>query len=121
VNHVAVACSSGKIHVYNFASGNLLCELYEENADLETVFMAVVSEWFGVVKQEEVRNVVDGVWLVAGHRDGTVRIWVVETECCVGTFHPMVSTQDSASRFTIACGGSRVLNFTEPYGADSPE
>jgi hypothetical protein len=61
VKHVAVACSSGKIHVYNLASGNLLCELYEENAYFETVCMAVVSEWFGVVKQEGECNVVDWV------------------------------------------------------------
>jgi WD40 repeat protein len=45
------------------------------------------------VNTEEASDVVDRTWLAAGHGDGSVSIWDLETEHCVTTLHSMVFAQ----------------------------
>jgi WD40 repeat protein len=127
---VSVACTSGMIYVYNLERGDLVRELDEERACLTWCDDEVVDTGIGsmavagegcAVKQKDERSVVDRVWLVAGHHDGSVRIWNVETERFLATLHPIVGLHCSTSRcISIAPDQSRVVHFTYPR-RDSPE
>jgi WD40 repeat protein len=115
---VSVACTSGMIYVYNLESGDLVRELDEERACLTWCDDEVVDTGIGTmavagegcaVKQEDERSVVDRVWLVAGHHDGSVRIWNLETERFLATLHPIVGLHCSTSH-CISIAPDRVVS-----------
>jgi WD40 repeat protein len=76
----------------------------------------------GVKAGEEGDVDLGNVWLAAGHNDGSVRIWDLETERCVTTLHPMVDgSQSCYSRGVFAAPDwSRVVHFKKPQD-HSPE
>jgi WD40 repeat protein len=80
------------ISVYNLESGDLIHELYDEGAGWHDC-MAVAGERCGIRPEENVGDIVEGVWFAAGHDDGSVRIWDCETECCVTKLFPTDVTQ----------------------------
>jgi hypothetical protein len=104
------------ISVYDLENGELIRELHDEGAGWIRR-LAVASEGCGV-KPEEVGYVVglDKVWLAAGHDDGSVRIFDVETGRCVTTLHPMVCPHYSEScGVSMAPDRRRVVYFTKPH------
>jgi WD40 repeat protein len=115
---VAVA-GRAVISVFNLESWDLIQRLYAEGAGW-IGSIAVAGEGCGV-KPEGVTDIVPGVWLAAGHDDGSVRIWDLETERCVTTLHPMVVPHSSYSRFgsysrciSMAPDRRRVVHFAKP-------
>jgi WD40 repeat protein len=104
------------ISVYNLESGDLIRELHDEGAGwIESI--AVAGEGCGV-QPAEVGDDVDHykvVWLAAGHGDGSVRIWDLETGRCVTTLHPMFGPEYSeSSGVSVASNWSRVVHYVAP-------